>query len=299
MNDKRKGYLATLLMSLIMGLQYIFIKDLVKLSNNNVFLVLSCRFFVAFLIMLIIFFIKKRPIDLSFDHKETLKLSFYNPVVNFSFQIIGVMMCPVTMVSVLIAMIPVANAIVSYFLLKERLDLKQYIFMGICITGTIIASVSSFSINNYSYAYIGAFMIIVSIFSRAFYQAKFKQIGEDMDIDDICFYQIYYGFIIFTLILLTFMFLSPTYEIIPIIKNKDFIYGILYLSVLATIAVFYLNNFAVKNISVISVGLMNNVTVLISTLAGVFFLGEAFSYIQAVGLMMILTGSYLYYKSKQ
>ncbi|RGD75201.1 DMT family transporter [Anaerofustis stercorihominis] len=299
MDNKKKGYLATLLMSLIMGMQYIFIKDLVKLSNNNVFLVLSSRFFVAFIVMLIIFLIKKRPIDLSFKHKEMFKLSFYNPVVNFSFQTIGVMMCPVTTVSVLIALIPIANVIVSYFMLHEKLTIKQASCMAICIAGTIIASVSSSVNNNYHFAVIGAALIIMSIFSRAIYQGKFKQIGKDVDLNDVCFYQIYYGFIIFLIILLIFMFLSPTHQIISVIRNIDFIYGILYLALLATIAVFYLNNFAVKNISVISVGLMNNVTVLVSTLAGIIFLSETFSYIQGIGLIMILIGSLLYYHTKK
>ncbi|WP_290771342.1 DMT family transporter [Anaerofustis sp.] len=300
MNNEKKGYLSTILMSLIMGMQYIFIKDLIKLSNNNVFFVLSVRFFIALLIMMIIFKIKKEKIDLSLKNKDMFKLSFYNPVINFSFQTIGVMLCPVTTVSVLIALIPIANVVVSYFTLKERLSLKQSLFMGICIIGTLIASVSSSAHNDYHFALIGAILIILSIFSRAIYQAKLKQQSKiNQSIDKVCFYQIYYGFTIFLIIFLIFTFLSPTTDFISILLTKDFIIGILYLSVLATIGVFYLNNYAVKNISVISIGLMNNITVLVSTLAGVFFLSEKFTLVEAVGIFMILLGSYFYYKDKK
>ena len=298
MSSDKKGYIATIIMSLIMGMQYIFIKDLIKLSHNNVFLVLSIRFFIAFIFMLLIFYIRKIKIHLSFKNKDLFRLSFYNPVINFSFQTIGVMLCPVTTVSVLIALIPIANVIVSYFLLKEKPTLKESMFMGICVLGTLIASVSSSNSNKTEFAFLGTMLIILSIFSRAYYQGKLKKL-KIKDINTVSIYQIFYGFIAFTIMCFVFFFLNPTIDILEIIFLKDFIFGILYLSLLATILVFYLNNYAVKSISVISVGLMNNITVLISTLAGIIFLGEKFTIIQIIGLFMILLGSLLYYKNKK
>lgn len=298
MSSDKKGYIATIIMSLIMGMQYIFIKDLIKLSHNNVFLVLSIRFFIAFIFMLLIFYIRKIKIHLSFKNKDLFRLSFYNPVINFSFQTIGVMLCPVTTVSVLIALIPIANVIVSYFLLKEKPTLKESMFMGICVLGTLIASVSSSNSNKTEFAFLGTILIILSIFSRAYYQGKLKKL-KIKDINAVSIYQIFYGFIAFTIMFFVFFFLNPTIDILEIIFLKDFIFGILYLSLLATILVFYLNNYAVKSISVISVGLMNNITVLISTLAGIIFLGEKFTIIQVIGLFMILLGSLLYYKNKK
>lgn len=298
MSSEKKGYIATILMSLIMGMQYIFIKDLIKLSHNNVFLVLSIRFFIAFIFLLFIFYLKKIKIHLSFKNKDLFRLSFYNPIVNFSFQTIGVMLCPVTTVSVLIALIPIANVIISYFLLKEKPTLKQSFFICICIIGTIIASISSSNNNKSEFALIGTILIILSIFSRSYYQGKLKKL-KIKDINQVSIYQIFYGFIAFTIMFFAFYFVNPTIDVLNIIIMKDFIFGILYLSILATVLVFYLNNYAVNNISVISVGLMNNITVLISTIAGIIFLGEKFTLIQILGLGMILIGSILYYKNKK
>lgn len=299
MNSEKKGYIATILMSLIMGMQYIFIKDLIKLSKNNVFFILSIRFFIAFLILLFIFFILKKDTHIPLKNKELFKLSFFNPIANFSFQTIGVMLCPVTIVGILIAFIPVANVIVSYFLLKDRATLKECMFILICIIGTIIAGIYPYEHTTSQFKYIGIFLIILSIFSRAYYQGKLKKDNIKTDINLICFYQIFYGFICFTIIFLISSFITKDFDIFIILPNKGFLLGILYLSLLATVAVFYLNNYAVKQISVIGVGLMNNLTVIISTISGVIFLKEHISLIQSFGILLIFIGSLLYYKNKK
>lgn len=296
LDDRNKGYLATILMSFIMGMQYVFIKNVIKIANNNIFLVLSLRFSVAFIIF-VIFMLWKHKSDLSFKvEKEMLLFSILNPILNFSLQTTGVMLLPVVIVSILIALIPIVNALVVHIFLKESLSKKQVVFILVCVIGAILSALSGIRNNKGNNILLGILLILCSIVSRSISQVKSKVLCERYNSTQRTFYQIYIGMIGFIILFVISLFFIPLDT--KVFYDFEFIKGILYLAILATVVVFLLNNYAVTNIDVSSVGLMNNVTALISTMSGVLFLGEKLTFLNALGLIMIIFGSVMYYKSK-
>lgn len=298
MKEENKGYLASILMSLIMGMQYVFVKNLVTMPKD-ILLVLFIRFLISLIFVYGVITFRKKHFSFFKIEKEMLFLCVFNPVMNFIFQYIGVMILPVTIVSILIALIPLGNIIMSYVVLKEKITLKQIFYISLCIVGAILASVVSFKVNNVKgNIFIGIMFIVISILSRAYYQSKLKMISNSIDMDYVCFYQVYYGLCVFMVLFVIYNFFIPIGDIGSTILNNNFIFGILYLSILATVVVFYLNNYSIKKLSVISVGVMNNITVIISTLAGVIFLNEKFTLLQGVGILMIFIFSFMYYKDK-
>lgn len=77
------------------------------------------------------------------------------------------------------------------------------------------------------------------------------------------------------------------------VTNGTFWICILYLAIVSSVIAFLLLNYGSDNVSVSKASLFANFSTVISVIAGVFVLGEAFTWQQVVGMIIILVSVYL------
>lgn len=75
-------------------------------------------------------------------------------------------------------------------------------------------------------------------------------------------------------------------------SKRGFWISIVYLSGVSSVGAFMLLNKALDVLEVARSLVFANITTVISVLAGVFFLKEQFSAIQAIGIVMVIVGVY-------
>ena len=136
--------------------------------------------------------------------------------------------------------------------------------------------------------YLGIIFILISIISRGIFSIKAKEMLNSTSAINITFSQILYGFVFYLVSFLISLFFYKDINYISILLKKEFILGLVYLSLLSTVLVFYFNNIALKYLTVSNAGLLNSVTSLVSAFAGVFFLKEKMNLSYVLGLIVII-----------
>ncbi len=276
-----------------MGFQYLFIKDLIEFSSNNIFIILSFRFFMAFVFLFFILIILKKEKTIFFKDKNIITLSFFHPISNFLFQTTGLIYLPTVIVGVLVALIPIVNGIVGKIFLKEVLTKRKWIGIFTSSFGAGFAAFCIGGVNKEENIYLGILLLLISIFSRSIYSVYSKKLSTRYDSYSLSYNQCFWGGVVFF-----FLFLLFGKKVdINFLFSISFLAPIFYLSFFATVLVFILNNYALSKVSVSSVGIMNNLTGIISILVGVFFLKEEIPLISLVGFFIVGGGIFLYYKS--
>lgn len=271
-------------MSLIIGMQYVFIKNILAIFGDNIFLLLAVRFLLSLIPFL--FFLPKIHFSLIFN-KNIILFSLIQPFFNLIFQTYGVKMLNVTTVGYLTALNPIFNIAASLFFLKEKITKKQLYYILLAVAGCILASSANASTTAVSI--LGIFLIICSLILRCLYSVKSKDLGAKYSVLDLTFSQLIWGFMLFSISTLVSGQYVNIKEIAQNMSKGDYI-SLVYLSVMSLTAAYYLNNYVISKITVITTGVLNNLTFFVTVFSGVFFRKEAIPFLSIVGSIMILTG---------
>lgn len=279
-----KAYTGGALMSVIIGLQYIFIKNILAIFGENIFLLLAIRFLLSLIPFL--FFIHKIHFALIFK-RSIILFSLIQPFFNLILQTYGVKMLNVTTVGYLTSLNPIFNIAASLIFLKEKITRKQFYYILLAVAGCILAS--SADASEASISVLGILLIIGSLIFRSLYSVKSKDLCEKYSVLDLTFSQLIWGFILFGLSSLVSGQVMHINQIAQMMSRDDYI-GLIYLSIMSLSAAYYLNNYVISKITVITTGVLNNLTFFVTVFSGVFFRKEAIPFLSVIGSVMILAG---------
>lgn len=81
---------------------------------------------------------------------------------------------------------------------------------------------------------------------------------------------------------------GTTGEFFQPFSNIKFLLAILYLGILSSLGTSYLSNYALSKIAAAQMSVFSNVATLITIIAGVLFLNEAFHFYHLIGEIMII-----------
>lgn len=84
---------------------------------------------------------------------------------------------------------------------------------------------------------------------------------------------------------------GTTGEFFQPFSNIKFLLAILYLGILSSLGTSYLSNCALSKIAAAQMSVFSNVATLITIIAGVLFLNEAFHFYHLIGGIMIIIGA--------
>lgn len=292
MSTKRiLGYLAALGYAAIVGFSFIFVKDILTYADPVDLLMF--RFGISFIPLIVAFpFVKK---DCRFTKERVftlMKLGVLYPLIFFGAQTVALSMASSIEIGAVQATAPVITLILAGFILKEKTNIMQKFSVLICVGGVMYIMLMKVIKGNSSAASMNGVLIsIISTLSFAIYTVLAKKHKKNFTNYEILLVLIGDSFILLLITSIIKNMMNGTMSNLTApFAHKEFIIGILYLSILSTLVSGYLINFALSNIDASKMVVFNNLGTVIQILAGVIILQETLYPSHIIGSIMIILG---------
>ena len=285
---KKKAILAAIVCYFFWGIS--FMASRTALGVAGVFIVLSHRFVIAFLVMSALCFtpiggvhLKGKPL------LPLILLGLFQPVIYFFGEQYGILHSSTIFSGVMIALIPIVSSLAAIPILKEKPTVRQFVFSLLSVGGVI--GIGMLTNNSGSLDWIGVVGLVVAVCSAAAYLLLGRNIAPRFTPFERAYAMICVGALAFTVPAIVSLRGNFKEYFVPF-KNPDYIIPILFLGVCCSVISFFLSNYALTGLSVAQSSIFANFTTAISVFAGAMFLHEPFSWLGLLFCVIILLGIY-------
>ena len=275
----KKSFVATaagLLGYSIFGFSVLFSKLALELASP--FVLLTARFLAAFLVMNLLLLTKK--VRLSLKGKPVgslLLLGLVQPVLYFIFETYGIAMTSASFSGVMIGLVPVMGLIFGVVFLKEKCSKFQILCTLLSVVGVVMTTTGGFG----TVSLPGFFLLLGAVVTAALFAILSRRTSAHFSAFERTYVMFALGCVVF--------------PVVALVQGSDFsplampqFWGsVAYLAVASSVCAFLLINFALSHLSAGKALIFSNFTTVISVLAGIFLLGDAFSPVQLIGIAII------------
>jgi drug/metabolite transporter (DMT)-like permease len=287
MNKKITAYIMLTLSSFIFGFSFLFTKE--TLQSLGIFQLLGLRFLVAVIIMILLAALGLIKIRLNREKIRSLALlTLFQPVLYFIGETYGIKLTSASESGMMISLMPIAIALFSRAVLKEKLVFHQWAAIAVSVAGmALIIGAKGFEPGSGSL--LGYLFLLCAITAEGVYSPLSRKFSSQCSPIEITFAIMIIGAVVFNAIGLTMAGIDGTMgSYFSDALNFQTAEGILYLAVLSSIAAFFMYNYALSKVKASTSASFCNLTTVISVLAGVTIGGEKLYTMQIAGMLMIL-----------
>ena len=280
---------ACLVTSTFFGLSFIFIKMCV--TEIPLFTMLAWRNIIALIAMTVCVMTGILKVNLKGkDLKPLLVLSLFQPILYYILEALGVKLTTASESGIIIACIPIMTMIFSIIFLKDKPTKLQRFFMVLTVAGAII--VAGIGGLQTSSNLLGYFILILAVCSDAAYSITSQKL-KDFTSAEKTYAMCITGTVVFTVCALVDSGVNGTMKDLVTLPftNMGFLACVLYLALGCNIIAFLCSNYAISIIGATRRSAFAAVSTVITVVAGVFYLHEPFSWLQALATVMILAGA--------
>ena len=284
------GCLCAISCEVLFGLSYVFTKQATESAGTLE--LLGWRFFTAIIVMTILIITGIVKINLKGKKlKSLLLVALFSPVIYFIGETVGIANTSSSESGVFLACIPVVSLIASSLILKKKPTKWQTIGIAVTLIGvlvTVFAAGASASMSVTGYLF-----LTIAVISYALYSVFVEKAVNFTEVE-ITYIQLCAGALVFVFTMLIKGFVNDTTaELIALPStNIHFLIAIVYQGIGCSILAFFMSNAAIARIGVNRTSSFIGVSTVVSILAGMLILGEAFSLMQIVGAVIIIAGIY-------
>ncbi|WP_188069518.1 DMT family transporter [Brevibacillus brevis] len=291
MKDQQKAILAALLNAGITGLSFLFLK--MALAVTNPVDTLAHRFTVAFIVASIpILF---GWIKLSIKPKDMLTiipLAMLYPILFFTLQAFGLVYTTSSEAGIIQATVPIFTMVMAAFFLGESSTWLQKLSTLLSVGGVVyIFAMKGLGVSPGSGSSIGTILILLSAFSLAGYSVLARKMTKSFHYIDMTYMVALLGFLFFngwSVIRHSAEGTLSTY--FAPFASSAFIISIVFLGILSSLMTSFMTNFALSKMEASKLSVFNNLSTLVTIVAGVIFLQEQLAYYHLIGAVMIIIG---------
>lgn len=300
--DKKEqlAYFGLLIMTLIIGLSFIFIK--IGLRYSSPVDLLAHRFTAAALSLFVLWmlgYVKMPRLNIK-KTKSLLLLSLFYPMLFFALQTFGMQYSSASEAGIIFATTPIITLIAAGFFLKEKTTWLQKMGVVLSIAGIVYISYFKGNASNNT-SPLGLLLLLLSVFSITVYYILGKFISAHFSTIEITVWMTLLAFLVFNGFSLVVHFQNNTVsEFFKPLNNVEFIWTVLYLGVLSSMFTSLLTNFALTKIPASQIAVINNLSPIIAIAGGVLILGETLFAFHIIGGLLVLSGvaMTIFYKKK-
>ena len=289
-NEKQRAYISGILMAIIFGLSFVFIKE--GLKSLTPMVLLAYRFFTAAIIISILLVLKIIKVDYSGKPiKGILLLSIFYPVIAFFFETFGIKYVTVSQAGIMVSLMPVYLVILGVIILKEIPTNIQKICIGISVLGVIVTVIFARDIEGSS-ALFGIICLLISTISGSINNILSRKYSIYFTPVEITFAMIWIGalFFLFVAIIQGLINQNIFDTFVRPMLNSNSLISIIYLGFFTSIIAFFAMNYMLSKLPAVNSAAFINITTLISILAGVIIMHDAVHWYQIVGGILIISG---------
>lgn len=289
-NKQRQAYIGLVMITIIIGLSFIFVK--IALKYASAMDLLAHRFTAAAIsiILLWIFGFIKLP-SFSFKKaKSLLLLSLFYPLLFFALQTFGLQYSSASEAGIVFATTPIITLIAASFFLKEKTTLLQKIGIVMSIAGILYIIFYAGGVSG-STKLKGVILLLLSVFVLVVYYVLGKQTSAKFSAIEITVWMTLLAFIVFNGFSVATHIQSDTLsQFFNPLVHREFLWAVLYLGVLSSMFTAFLTNFALAQVPASQIAVFNNLSPLVSIAGGILILGETLFTYHIIGGVLVLSG---------
>jgi drug/metabolite transporter (DMT)-like permease len=287
MNKKVIAYIMLTGSSVIFGFSFLLTKE--ALEHLKIFQMLGLRFLIAAVVMAILVLTRVIKIDLTRSKiKAMLPLVVLQPLVYFIGETYGIKLTSSSESGMMIAIMPIAIALFSIRVLKEKLFLRQWLAVLASVIGVAMI-IGATGFGGTSGNILGYLLLLVAVAAEGLYAPLAKKMTSKCTPVEMTFLIVCGGAIAFNAIGLTEAAVAGEVgAYFTDALSADVMSGLLYLSVASSVVAFFCINYALSKVKASSSASFCNLTTVVSVLAGVALGGEKLQILQIAGMALIL-----------
>jgi len=286
MTEEKKGMLAASLGYGIFGLSYLFSKMVLNITTPMI--LLCVRFTITFLVLNLLAF--TRIIRIDFKGKSLIGpicLGLLQPVLYFIFENYGLSYTTTSFTGMISSVSPVFTAALGALILHEMPNRRQWLCILVSILGVLMVSLRSGGGQN---TWLGCLCLVIAYLSGAGFALLSRKMSKQFSPFELTYIMFTVGFVFF----LGGAFVQHGAETLPMIQtalgNSSFIIAVLFLSLASSVCAYMLCNYALARLPVARMTIFNNVSTVVSVVAGVLVMGDPFTLNSVIAFVLILAG---------
>ena len=214
-------------------------------------------------------------------------LGLLQPVLYFIFENYGLSFTTTSFAGMMSSISPVITAVLGAVLLKERPTLKQWVCIGISVSGVMLMTLRPGGGQN---TLAGCLCLVGAYFAGSLYTLLSRRLSRQFKPFDLTYVMFIIGFVFFTGGAVAENGADTLRVIAGALRHPEFVGGILFLSLLSSVGAFLLINYSLARLPVARAAIFNNLTVVVSMLAGVLIMKDPFGWMTALASVLILAG---------
>jgi len=225
------------------------------------------------------------------DLKYFIGLAFFEPFIYFLFETYSLKLCDASVVSVIIATIPLFVALMAVFIFKEKLSKLNFFGIILSISGIVIMLWKNFTEADFSF--IGVFLAFGAVFSTIGYNFFLKKLNHIYTPVIIITWQNIFGLIAF--LPLVFLVNNPEtiafqYHALGDVKNISFIF---ILSIFCSVLAFILYIDSMRKMGLARTNIFVNLIPVMTMIIAYFVLQEEITLPKIFGVVIVIVGIFL------
>ncbi len=289
-NKQRHAYIGLILVTIIIGLSFIFV--IKGLKYSNAIDLLAHRFTAAAIsigLLWIFGFIKLPPFSFK-KAKWLLLLSLFYPLLFFALQTFGLQHSTASEAGIIFATVPIITLVAASFFLKEKTTLLQKIGIVLSIAG-IVYIIYSTGDSSGSTNLKGVLLLLLSVFAIVVYYVLGKVVSANFSAMEITVWMTILAFIVFNGFSIGSHIQSQTLsDFFNPLRHTEFLWAVLYLGVLSSMVTAFLTNYALTQVPASQIAVFNNLSPLVSIAGGILILEEELFSYHIIGGLLVLAG---------
>ncbi len=266
-----------------------FLASRTALNTAHVFVLLSHRFLLSFLLMQLAARRMKAQRGTRRQLLMMILLGLAQPVLYFFGEQYGLLHSSTIFSGVMIAMIPVASTLAAAVLLREKPTAGQMIFSLVSVCGVI--GIGLLTGSSGTLDWIGVFALLLAVASAAAYTLLSRNLSKQTSPFSRTYVMMGVGALVFTAMALIQCRGSLAAYVKPL-GEPAYLLSVCFLAMFCSVLSFFCSGYAISKLPVARETVFANLTTVVSVFAGVVFLHEAFSWLGAVCCVLIILGIY-------
>ena len=288
-DNRKKAVLAELAACIIFGTS--FMATSIALGGTSPEILLSVRFTVSVITMLIMLAAGAGKLDLrNKPMGKFLLLGLCEPVIYFYAETYGLKYTTSSFAGVMIALIPVLAAVMSAWLLREKLPAAKVLWIICSLSGVVIISAKQSSEGVIRIK--GILFLLVAMIAASFFSILSRSLAGIFTPFERTFVMMLMGSVAFSGAACVKYRGEFVQAVTDAVREPAVLLPILFLAVFSSVVAYSLANYSLTYLDVSTATIFGNIIPVVSLAAGVLLLGEPFSVSYIPAIVLILLGVY-------
>jgi drug/metabolite transporter (DMT)-like permease len=218
------------------------------------------------------------------DWIKIILLAFFEPLLYFIGESLGMQLVSATTASVIISIIPLIVPILAYFILKERLLIKNIVGIFVSCGGVILVVIN----NNFEFIVSakGISLLLISVFAAVFYSIFLKKLADLYNPITLIAWQNTIGAAMF--LPLVIIFEPQSLHRIPF--TIEALTPLLKLAVFASSFAFMFYTYSVQKLGAVKANIFTNLIPVLTAFFSFLLLGEKLYFHNIIGIFVVIGG---------